>query len=508
MIPADPARAQDQSFRIDRFAPAPSPEDGLAVPHPSTVGHLRPFVGLIFDYAYAPLRARRGGGDAVPLVEHRLLAHLNGGLGITDRIEVHLRVPLALTLAGGQVSGLPVAETFSMSDAAIGGSVRILGEGDRQGFWLGATAELLVPLGVENGFASDLEVGARGVMTLAYGIPSMTTLVVLGAAYRPERAFENARSGSELEFAVAFSFAMASWLDVWVELLGASIFRLTDDGSEPYFFSPRGTPLELLAGARVTTVLGIAVEAGIGFGLTSAPGVPMVRAMLGVRWATGPEAPGDTDGDGFLDPGDACPEEPEDVDRWEDGDGCPEADNDADHVLDEDDGCPREAEDEDGIRDADGCPDPDDDEDGTEDDRDSCPRSPGPDWTRGCPQTIRVPREGDEIELLRPITFEGASTLAAASETPLEELRATLAVDPRMRIRIEVRARGEAGGRGRRGAGADLGPARAEAIAAWLAAHEIEAARVEAVGLPPDGGEPTIVIRVLDRTPLPPEDER
>lgn len=66
----------------------------------------------------------------------------------------------------------------------------------------------------------------------------------------------------------------------------------------------------------------------------------------------------DNDADGRLDASDECPLHPEDVDGFEDKDGCPDPDNDADDVLDVEDHCPRMPEDRDGQADADGCPDP------------------------------------------------------------------------------------------------------------------------------------------------------
>ena len=56
---------------------------------------------------------------------------------------------------------------------------------NREGLWLGATGELLLPFGASNGYASDLEVGARAMLTMAYGLPIFSTLISLGAAYRP-----------------------------------------------------------------------------------------------------------------------------------------------------------------------------------------------------------------------------------------------------------------------------------------------------------------------------------
>ena len=57
-----------------------------------------------------------------------------------------------------------------------------------------------------------------------------------------------------------------------------------------------------------------------------------------------PNTKKDFDADGVVDALDACPKVPEDMDGFEDSDGCPEVDNDKDGVVDSEDGCPIEPE--------------------------------------------------------------------------------------------------------------------------------------------------------------------
>ncbi len=101
----------------------------------------------------------------------------------------------------------------------------------------------------------------------------------------------------------------------------------------------------------------------------------------------GPRRPPDSDGDGIDDEADRCPVSPEDLDGFEDDDGCPELDNDLDGIPDAMDRCPLDAETFNGWQDEDGCPDePQDvDGDGIAYDADRCPLEPGvaPD---GCPR--------------------------------------------------------------------------------------------------------------------------
>ncbi|MFP6687457.1 MAG: OmpA family protein, partial [Polyangiaceae bacterium] len=111
----------------------------------------------------------------------------------------------------------------------------------------------------------------------------------------------------------------------------------------------------------------------------------------------------DNDRDGVLDTVDSCPDEPEDLDGYDDLDGCPELDNDEDGLLDTKDKCPNIAEDRDGFEDEDGCPDLDNDQDGFPDNVDKCPDEPETVNNYadddGCPDEKRVRVRGDEILL-------------------------------------------------------------------------------------------------------------
>jgi outer membrane protein OmpA-like peptidoglycan-associated protein len=73
--------------------------------------------------------------------------------------------------------------------------------------------------------------------------------------------------------------------------------------------------------------------------------------------AAPPAKVGDRDGDGIPDDVDKCPDEPEDMDGFEDEDGCPDPDNDKDGIPDVSDACPNEPETVNGFQDEDGCPD-------------------------------------------------------------------------------------------------------------------------------------------------------
>ena len=96
----------------------------------------------------------------------------------------------------------------------------------------------------------------------------------------------------------------------------------------------------------------------------------VATAAISYTW---PVTSTDTDGDGIPDFRDACAGQPEDIDGFEDEDGCPDLDDDADGIPDSIDLAPLTSEDYDGFEDEDGVPDLDNDGDGITDERDMCP---------------------------------------------------------------------------------------------------------------------------------------
>ncbi len=109
--------------------------------------------------------------------------------------------------------------------------------------------------------------------------------------------------------------------------------------------------------ARVTMLPGavryIAAELDFSFGLEFHFGERKARTTSEVI----PPAVVDRDNDGIPDDQDACPDREEDVDGFEDTDGCPDIDNDGDLVLDIADRCANVPETYNGFEDDDGCPD-------------------------------------------------------------------------------------------------------------------------------------------------------
>ncbi|MDQ3295311.1 MAG: OmpA family protein [Myxococcota bacterium] len=176
------------------------------------------------------------------------------------------------------------------------------------------------------------------------------------------------QASAEVPYGIGIAYGLTpKKFDIVGELIGA----LPLGDHENY------QPLEAVGGIKLYLARNSFLSIGGGRGLaTSKGGSPGARAFIGIVFE--PNL-GDRDGDGLKDDVDKCPDDPEDFDRFEDEDGCPELDNDRDGIIDEDDKCPNIPEDKDNFQDEDGCPEGDKndrDGDGIVDTADACPDDP------------------------------------------------------------------------------------------------------------------------------------
>jgi len=191
-------------------------------------------------------------------------------------------------------------------------------------------------------------------------------------------------------------------------------------------------------------------ELDFGFGIEFHVGEPRRRTAAELRLAEGPKPP-DRDGDGIPDAQDACPDRPEDIDGFEDSDGCPDIDNDLDRVLDIADKCPNVPETYNGFEDDDGCPD------------------------KG-----RVIVHQSNIEILDKIYFEtGKSIIKPESFPILDAIAATMAGNPDIQL---VEIQGHADERGNDDFNLKLTDDRAHAVLKYLTDKGIDTARLRANG--------------------------
>ncbi|MFK7987846.1 MAG: OmpA family protein [Sandaracinaceae bacterium] len=200
--------------------------------------------------------------------------------------------------------------------------------------------------------------------------------------------------------------------------------------------------------------------------------------------AVEPTPIGDRDGDGIYDDVDACIDEPEDIDTFQDEDGCPDPDNDADGILDVDDSCPLQPEDVDGFEDGDGCPDPDNDADGILDVDDACPNEPevynGVADRDGCPDVGLIEMIDDRIVIDERVLFDFSR--ARLRREAIGILRAIVTMQAQHPEWEQLRIEGHADVRGTVSGNQRLSEMRSQRVRNMLVTLGIDGELIDAVG--------------------------
>jgi OOP family OmpA-OmpF porin len=397
-------------FSVNHFVPAIGAGNYVQVDGASVGGHMAPTIDIVVDYAHRPFvlyAAECAGGNTedcelsnsdVEIVKYQLITTIAGTLSLASRVQLGLSVPLVLTSGdrfAASVSGrdvpyiyVPGGEAFGLGDPRL--SVKFKLAGGATGLQLGALIFGTAPVGelMAEGYGLGYDgVTAGGHLIAEIKAGKFRIAVNAGGIYRPERTLLATRVGSEFAYGAALGLDVTTLLGLVTEVAGSTRFTRELDEN----------PFEWRLAAKLTQS-DFMFQLGGGAGVVSGAGIPNFRVVAGASYQPSGV---DTDGDGVPDKIDSCVSEPEDLDGYLDGDGCPDADNDGDGIDDDRDKCADQAEDMDKHEDGDGCPDRDNDGDGIQDGYDSCPNEPedmdGDRDQDGCPDNDRD-RDGVEDE--------------------------------------------------------------------------------------------------------------
>jgi len=389
---------------LRNFAPPTDPEGTLYLEKPTGEGAGAYNVGAWFSYAnqilvLQPANGAANGaasGDEVSPLKHQLSVDYVASLGFTERITLGVAVPTLVYQDGDDEELLTGDEPLPKSglgDVRADLKATIVEPGTLGTFALAGLVRGTLPTSTELAFSGhDSATGEfRFLAELSY--IKMKLQATGGVRLREDVKVLDQTLGYDLPWGAALLWNLGNPRDAGLAWQLAAEAR-GNVGLEPDFADEIASPV--LGGASVrlraddwSFLLG--GEAGI----NDAMGAPRFRAVLSAGYAPRVK---DADRDGLEDHLDQCPQVAEDLDKFQDSDGCPEVDNDGDAVADADDRCPKELEDGDGFQDSDGCPDPDNDGDKILDVTDACPLVAGtasdvPKY-HGCPP---VDSDGDGI---------------------------------------------------------------------------------------------------------------
>jgi hypothetical protein len=306
-------------------------------------------------------------------IQYQVAADFLWSLGLFNFLQVGLGLPVILAQAGEGIHPAypdrPTLASTSVRDLRIDIQARILGGGPRgtpgTGFGLAGALVLALPTGDSENFAGDKNVVAEPILIADYDLGFASVALNFGARLRDSSRFADYELSHQLTWGVGLAVKL---LEQRLRILGEYTGLANVAGT-----SAVAQELRFGAGYTFDRNRDLTILAAGGFGIGDKPGVPEFRVLLSFVYAP---LNRDDDEDTIYDRDDECltgERAQEDIDGFEDEDGCADYDNDNDTIGDFDDECPDEAEDIDGFEDEDGCADPDNDGDTIPDETDQCP---------------------------------------------------------------------------------------------------------------------------------------
>ena len=517
---AGTAHAQSGYFYLDRAQISGAPDDGFMVWRPTMSEKTRFYANAILGYSHNPLRADTVTDNPTAQnsidnpVEGQFITYLSVGTEIVNRLSLNIMIPVvAYEITGNDPSNNMVGtggigdNHVALSDIRLDARVRTY-ETDNHLFRVGGGVAAWIPTGNSTAFAGDDQATGYIYGSAEFNFGKFFLAGNIGPQFRPERSIGGTNGALYLASELRYSGGLYLPLRDGRVRLGGELWGTTgieDSSDHATFFTGKNTDFEWLAQVRYVLDQRSRwyAEGGFGTRLAAGYGGPDFRMLVGIgTYLTMLDFEGksparkvhsytpsvddydrDSDGDGYPDSIDKCPNEKEDGKPPDPTDGCPAAsDRDGDGIPDSVDQCPDKPEDKDGIQDDDGCPEDDVDNDGIPDAQDKCPTQPGPRSNiaekNGCPSLTHVTESG-EVELLQPIEFETGKAVIKPGSFPILDEVVTLM---KSRASIKMGVYGHTDSRGIAAQNLKLSGDRAAAVVAYLVQHGIVASRLESQG--------------------------
>ena len=355
---AAPTSAFAQAINIERFRPALDRFGFLGFQGSGTLGHGRFNLGLTSWYSERPLRVTFSDGSTEQVIDHRMTGDLFFEAGLFGRWSLAAELPLVFYQTGETSqpvdpgTGRTSFTGFFVEDPRITSKVRVFGDKTEEtqnrpdGPGLALLLTFPIPVGNASVYAGEGQFSFDAQVVGDFHLLGAGAGALLGWRYRvSSRDFGVDTLGQELQYGFSLKPPIPPAKDLFglLELRGTSSFRGRSTNT-----------LEGDIGVRWTKNH-VTMTAAFGGGFVRGLGQPRFRAIVGVAWSPQTD---DIDGDGIPDSRDECPRLPEDIDGFEDEDGCMDPDNDNDFIPDVDDKCPNEEALEGRDLDEDGCTDP------------------------------------------------------------------------------------------------------------------------------------------------------
>jgi hypothetical protein len=406
------------SLDVRTWRPSVDPSASLVLESPNVPGSWAFNTAAYFDWQLRPLSIvdPTSGNTLYRPVDYGFGMNVLANVGLGDHASLGIVIPAVIyqtgssglpsTIVGGGAEGLalPVAQT-ALGDISLSAKVQILRNANG-GPGLAAIAGMSLPTGDRTSFAGEGAVTASLKLLFDYSFVIANFQASIGyflrTEYRtwPDASIGGYTFGDEIPWSLGLRIRPGVF---GIDKEDRQLWEIAAHGWLPA--GPQAPFVDPGAKALSPTMLAVSdrislgrnkdayLMAGVDIGLNDgAVGVPGLRVIVGAGWAPREH---DKDHDGIPDDVDQCEDIPEDIDGFEDSDGCPDIDNDQDGIIDREDACPNVPGPKSTNPKKNGCPQADRDGDGIPDDVDACPDEKGEasDDPRlnGCPKLALPP---------------------------------------------------------------------------------------------------------------------
>jgi outer membrane protein OmpA-like peptidoglycan-associated protein len=265
---------------------------------------------LAGNWAHNPLVVRWADDSTTALVKDAVNLDLLAGVTIW-RIRAGVDLPLYLLSTSDVEAG-----GAGLGDLALDLRGGILSEDEGAPIGLALGGRMTLPTATMNTALGTPGMGGEiGLIASKQLTDELLVAGNLGTRFVPETQLVNVEVDDQFFYRLGGGYALTDDAGVSLDVAGHLNYN------QP-FGNSAANPIEGLLGGWYRVADALLLRGGVGHGFTRGISSPDFRLVAMLSWE--PRQDPDTDLDGLADSVDACPEQPEDVDRWEDDDGCPD----------------------------------------------------------------------------------------------------------------------------------------------------------------------------------------
>ena len=289
--------AAAQGYAASPFDPSSPGSDWFTTESLDLRGDMRPQVGLLVDWAYAPLVLDAGKGNTVRVLTDQVNVSGRASLVLKERFRFGVSSPLTVYQHGDTV--VTPEHEQAPGDLRLDADARLFGTYGRP-FRGAAGLELFAPFGHRETFTGDGTFRIAPHVALAGDAKAFAWAAKFGFMVRPYDGVWSGRElGSQVTFAISAGIQVNDRFVLGPELHGAAVVTGADA------FSTRSVPIEALIGGKVRLGNDWQLGSAIGGRFTDGDGAAKMRVLAVLEYA--PDVCVDKDGDGICAYEDACP---------------------------------------------------------------------------------------------------------------------------------------------------------------------------------------------------------